>query len=122
MNVAAVLLDFDGIIIDTETPIYEEWRDVYRSHGAELGLDVWQDALGTHGGFDPCTHLEALTGARLDHEALKAELRDRHHRRCAEQPLLPGVERLLRDARARGIRTAVATSSSHEWVGKWLRE
>jgi HAD superfamily hydrolase (TIGR01509 family) len=120
MNVAALVLDFDGLIIDTETPIYEEWRSVYRSRGFELGLDVWQHSLGTHGGFDPCAHLADLTGATFDHDALRQELRERHHRRCAMQPLLPGVEALVRDARASGLKTAVATSSTREWVEKWL--
>jgi HAD superfamily hydrolase (TIGR01509 family) len=120
MNVAALVLDFDGLIIDTETPIYEEWRGVYRSRGFDLGLDVWQHSLGTHGGFDPCAHLADLTGTSFDHDALRAELRERHHRRCATQPLLPGVEALVRDARAAGLRTAVATSSTREWVEKWL--
>src|SRR3989304_3500282 len=49
----AVILDFDGLIVDTETPVFEAWREAYRQRGHELGLDEWQHALGTHHGFDP---------------------------------------------------------------------
>ena len=40
---------------------------------------------------------------------------------CDGQPLLPGVEALLRDARALGLGRAVASSSSCGWVEGWLR-
>jgi HAD superfamily hydrolase (TIGR01509 family) len=41
-------------------------------------------------------------------------------RGCAGQPLLPGVLSLLRDAKALGLRRAVASSSSCGWVEGWL--
>ena len=34
----AVLFDFDGTILDTETPEFEEWRAAFRARGHELGL------------------------------------------------------------------------------------
>ena len=40
---------------------------------------------------------------------------------CDGQPLLPGVEALLRDAKALGLGRAVASSSSCGWVDGWLR-
>jgi beta-phosphoglucomutase-like phosphatase (HAD superfamily) len=52
---AALILDFDGLILDTESPIFEEWRATFRARGHDLGLDVWQHALGTHGTYDPAT-------------------------------------------------------------------
>ena len=42
-------------------------------------------------------------------------------RGCDGQPLLPGVEALLRDAKALGVGRAVASSSSCGWVDGWLR-
>jgi len=40
---------------------------------------------------------------------------------CDGQPLLPGVEALLRDAKALGLGRGVASSSSCGWVDGWLR-
>src|ERR1700737_2629356 len=36
--VRGLVFDFDGLIIDTEGPVYESWADVYRRHGQELSL------------------------------------------------------------------------------------
>jgi HAD superfamily hydrolase (TIGR01509 family) len=117
----ALILDFDGLIVDTETPIFEAWHEVYRRHGHGLGLDLWQHALGTHGAFDPLAHLASLCGGRLDREAVQAEVRARTARGCDDLGLLPGVEQLLRDARALGLGRAVASSSSSGWVEGWLQ-
>jgi putative hydrolase of the HAD superfamily len=117
----AVVLDFDGLIVDTETPIFDAWFQAYRRHGHELGLELWEHTLGTHGGFDPLEHLDSLCGGTLDREALVAEVKADTARGCDAQALMPGVERLLRDARDLGLRRAVASSSSSGWVEGWLR-
>lgn len=114
------MLDFDGLVVDTETPIYEEWRAVYRERGHDLGLDLWQHALGTKGGFDPCAHLASLVGPELDCEALRRDVWRRNVARCAAQPLLPGVRSLLEEARSLAVKAAVASSSSRQWVSRWL--
>jgi HAD superfamily hydrolase (TIGR01509 family) len=119
-RVAAVILDFDGLIVDTETPIFEAWLSAYSRRGQPLTLDEWQHALGTHGGFDPLEHLAALVGGSLDREGVLAEVKAATARGCDGRPLLPGVEALLRDARALGLRRAVASSSSCGWVTGWL--
>lgn len=120
MKFAALILDFDGLILDTESPIFEEWRATFRERGQELGLDVWQHALGTHGTYDPCTHLAELTGETFDHEALRQEVRARNMVRCETLELLPGVRDRVEEARGLGLRTAVASSSSSMWVEGWL--
>jgi len=86
-----------------------------------VGLDEWQHTLGTHGGFEPLTHLEALLGGSLDRDAVLAEVKEATAKGCDGQPLLPGVEALLRDAKALGLGRAVASSSSCGWVDGWLR-
>jgi HAD superfamily hydrolase (TIGR01509 family) len=117
----AVILDFDGTIVDTETPIFEAWRAAYHDRGQRLGLEEWQHALGTHGGFDPLAHLESLLGAPLDREEVLREVKGASAAGCEAQPLLPGVEDLLREARRLGLGRAVASSSSRGWVDGWLR-
>jgi len=117
---AALILDFDGLILDTESPIFEEWRATFRARGHDLGLDVWQHALGTHGTYDPCVHLSKLTGEAFDHEALRQEVRARNMVRCEAQPLLPGVADRVKEGRASGLKTAVASSSTSAWVEGWL--
>jgi HAD superfamily hydrolase (TIGR01509 family) len=120
VTAAGIIFDFDGTILDTETPEFEEWRSAFRARGHDLGLDVWQHSLGTVGAYDPCAHLAELTGEEFDHEALRQEVGVRHKARCESQPLLPGIVDRLGEARASGLGTAVASSSPSDWVEPWL--
>jgi HAD superfamily hydrolase (TIGR01509 family) len=118
--VAAVILDFDGLILDTETPIFEAWREAYRGRGHVLSMDDWQHSLGTNGGFDPLARLVELAGEGLDGEAVEREVQEANRRACEALSLLPGVEALLLEAERLGLRRAVASSSSRAWVEGWL--
>jgi HAD superfamily hydrolase (TIGR01509 family) len=119
-RLAAVVLDFDGLILDTETPLFEAWQEAYRLHGHELRLADWQHSLGTHGGFDPVAHLSWLAGAGFEAAAVERQVRERYRTRCDRQPLLPGVADLLAEARSLGLGTAVASSSTRGWVESWI--
>jgi putative hydrolase of the HAD superfamily len=35
MSIRALLFDFDGLILDTETPDVEVWEAIYAEHGFE---------------------------------------------------------------------------------------
>ena len=48
--IRALLFDFDGLIVDTETPSYASWQQVYREHGQELPLDRWAAIIGGNDG------------------------------------------------------------------------
>ena len=120
LPIRAVIFDFDGLIIDSETPIFEIWSEIYRDRGAALTLEHWRHALGTHDGFDPYAELERQTGTLLDRVTWAARIRDEHWRRCEREPLCSGVAERLADAGRLGLPVAVASSSSREWVGGWL--
>src|SRR2546423_10357354 len=71
MPIRALLFDFDGLIVDTESPSLAAWRRVYAEHGQELSLERWSAAVGTIGGFDALAYLESLVGSPLEREALR---------------------------------------------------
>ncbi len=125
----ALIFDFDGLIVDTETPALESWRRIYAEYGLELGLDVWAAALGTQHGFDALAHLVGLVAAtdparaaalQADAAAVRARRQALKDAMSASQGLLPGVSSLLDQAEALGLPCAVASSSSYRWVGGWL--
>src|SRR5687767_276878 len=112
MPLRAIIFDFDGLMVDTEWPAFEAWSAIYREHGAELELSRWVACVGTLGGFDPCAHLQELTSRELDAEALFADKESRKARICDQLPCMPGVLNVHAEARALGLRVAVASSSS----------
>ena len=47
MDPAAVIFDFDGIVLDSETPEYESHRRIYERCGVMLTVDEWCGVIGT---------------------------------------------------------------------------
>lgn len=117
----SVVFDFDGVIIDTETPQFKTWSEVFHEHGVELERRRWQEIIG--GGtarFDAFEHLQNLTGRDLDREVVFESKSERYAQRIKESPTLPGVERYIEDARKLDLKIGVASSSSKDWVESLL--
>jgi len=116
--IKALLFDFDGLILDTETTEYQAWQEIFREYNQELPVEDWGQIVGGAGfsTFDAVSHLERLTSRALDRAALNARWRARGDELIATQPVLPGVEVHLRDAKRLGLRLAIASSSGHDWV------
>ena len=113
----ALVFDFDGVILDTETPDYQTWQEVFQSKGVVLELSVWTQHIGGRAGrFDWHQHLEDLAGISIDRESLYLERRQRYLEIIRDNPALPGVLDYIQNARQLGMSLGVASSSSREWV------
>ncbi len=115
----ALIFDFDGTILDTETPEFENWQRLYREYENELELMDWGRGIGTWGTFDPWAHLETKLGYALDRDAIHATQRPQLLKALNAQPMQPGVHELLLEARERGVKLAIASSSDIDWVRGW---
>ena len=116
--VAALVLDFDGLILDTETPLIDAWAAVHAEMGGAFDRARGEGIIGHVGVFfDPWAGLPEM------HDRAALELRFNLHkdRIISGQPILPGVEDLLAHAAANGIALAVASNSPHVHVDKHLR-
>jgi len=117
--IRALILDFDGLILETEIPDYEAWRDVFQSYGAELPIAMWENVIGqqmTDAGFSPYAYLEQQIGRQLDRQEVGRQHEARYMPRVLVEPIMPGVERLISDARQRDMKLAIASSSHAYWV------
>ena len=123
--IAALLFDFDGVVVDTEVPTYQSWRDTYAEYGVDLALEDWLPAVGsgssTEGAFDAVAHLEGLIGRTVDREAVIAGRTRRKAELYARAPLLPGVAERLAEAREHGLKTAIVTRNREDRVVAQLR-
>ena len=104
MAIRGLLFDFDGLLLDTETPSRLAFEEMYRDHGHELPREHWATVIGTLGAeFEPYTHLEELVGEPLDRDALDAKRRQREFELCDLEELRPGIESYLAEAERRGL-------------------
>jgi putative hydrolase of the HAD superfamily len=123
-DIRAILFDFDGLIVDTESVGYLTWKELYARHGHELPVEVYAQAIGTEFNdlYDPRRDLDALMGQALLWDELEVGRRERETELRATLVTLPGVVDRLQEARALGIPCAVASSSPLSWVGWWIDE
>jgi HAD superfamily hydrolase (TIGR01509 family) len=117
----AIIFDLDGTIIDTETPEFVAWQEVYATYGAELDRALYAQVIGTtDAAWDPARHLGALLGRTLDRDHLRAEHHRRFERLIAAEGPRPGVLDWLDEARDLCLRVGLASSSSSAWVLRFL--
>jgi HAD superfamily hydrolase (TIGR01509 family) len=119
--VRALLLDFDGTMLETESSSYGSWRELLSEHGYDLTPEAWSGAVGTINGVDPVALLAEHLGESVEGTPLRDRQARRHREMLEEETLRPGVEHLVDQARERGLHTAIVTSASERWVREHLR-
>ena len=121
-SLRALLFDFDGLIVDTEWPIYQAWCQTFRDYGQPLSLETFNQCIGTN--FDtwsPKTHLEELTGTRIDWDPLDCARQSSIDKNLEGAPAMPGIPESVHAGRKSGLKLGVVSSSSHRWVDGWLQ-
>ena len=117
MRLRAVVFDFDGVIIDTESTVLASWREEYERHGHELDLVTWLDLVGTETDlWAPYDVLNALVGPGFDRASCHRRRHQREQELVLELSVRAGVLEWLDEAARLGLPTAIASSSPHTWV------
>ena len=117
----AIVFDFDGLIVETEQPIYDTYRAIFAEYGVELALDVWAAVIGGSGHRDTLfDYFEERLGRAVDRKAVRTRARRQQHDVVHALPAREGVAAHIEQAKEAGLRLAVASSSSREWVNGHL--
>ncbi len=121
--IKAIIFDFDGTIIDTETAWYHAFRDAYQEHGVELTLEQYSGCIGTSlHTFNPYEYLISDLGLQLDPQQFRSEIRGRHAALMERETVREGIIDYLKLAKASGLRIGLATSSERSWIDRHLEQ
>jgi HAD superfamily hydrolase (TIGR01509 family) len=119
--IRAVVFDFDGLILETEGPVFTAWQEAFAEHGcAPLTVEEWAAEIGSVGALDIVGMLHERATRPVDEPRMHARRRARYAELIAREVVRPGVEAWFDEADSLGLEIAIASSSPIEWVGKHL--
>lgn len=114
----ALIFDFDGLILDTESPEFLTWQSIYQEHGFDLPEDEWKKTIGGYGisNFDPAEHLSSISQGSIQAHKTREKSRREIDSLIHAKPILPGILRMILEAKQHGLQLAIGSSSMHSWV------
>jgi putative hydrolase of the HAD superfamily len=110
-----VVLDFDGVLLDTENISVQVWRHLLEHTGVRLQrpLPVREDRTLDRDAL--WRELAEVSGAESA-DCLWQEFERLNHEHAQRAELMPGVLAFLTHCRERGHRLAIASSNCGDWV------
>ncbi len=116
----ALIFDFDGLLVDTESTALLAWREQFAVHELVFPLEVWHQFIGSQGSQEAMMGAIRAGGIEFVDTELRAQWRERHNRIVSTEPLRAGVAAFLDEAASAGARFAVASSATRDWLDQQL--
>lgn len=117
MTIKALIFDFDGLILDTETAMFRSWEEIFVEYGIKVSPVEWASLLGSS--TDPAEAYEIIEkhiGESVDRAAIRARRTQRELELLKSEEVMPGVLDLIAEAKDRNLRLGIASSSDRKWV------
>jgi HAD superfamily hydrolase (TIGR01509 family) len=116
-----ILFDFDGLILDTETTVFQAWSEKFREHGQQLHLEDWAEILGKSGEeLGPIEDFLKSLGDEEKQQEVYREVSQTEWALVEQKEPLPGAVELINKAKAAGLKLGIVSSSDREWVHSHL--
>ncbi len=122
MALDAVIFDIDGTLVDSNPAHVEAWVAAFARLGYRIAADRVSVEIGK-GGDKLVPSILGRSADRKDGDALRDAQKDEFLRLASRTrlPVFPGAVELLHELKSRGIRTALATSSSGDQLDGLFR-
>ena len=115
--IRALIFDFDGLILETEEPVYQSWQEIFQEYGCTFTFDLFSAHIGTTDwAFNPLVELESQVGKPLPGREIHQRQQAREMELVLKRSILPGVLDYLESAKAMGLNIGLASSSECAWV------
>jgi HAD superfamily hydrolase (TIGR01509 family) len=120
--IKTLIFDFDGLILDSETVVYQSWVEIYEEFNCTLPLEKWILRVGgSITNFDAHSYLETLCNRSLSRKDLDEKRIKRQWELLENYEALPGVTSYLTQAKLLGLKVGLASSSERDWVESHLK-
>lgn len=116
-----LISDLDGTLLDTEPLYFGAYEHVAAQYGKQYSFDIHRNLLGRP---EPVALQAFMVGTDLTH-VLPDELRkirdENFHSRLNTVTTLPGAATVCKSFKLAGLPTAIATSSTRDYVNRKMR-
>lgn len=119
--IKAIIFDFDGLIIDTESVWYESYKETLLSYQFELPLAEFGECIGSDETVLH-TYFKKNLGESCNVDEIETRAFDIYKTKMSSPVARIGVLDYLQEASEMGYKIGLASSSSKEWVTKYLDE
>ena len=117
----ALILDFDGTVVDTESPELVSYKQLFAGYGVRFPEERWLATIGGELTFDAYSYLQREVEVRLPITKIRNRRRQLHRELVLREGLRPGVREYVQRARELGLKLGVASSAKADWVIPLLR-
>lgn len=119
--IKALIFDFDGTMLDTETAWLKAYQNAYRRQNQELPQDLYAPSIGSgQHVFQPVEHLMGYMQLPINLDALRSSIHHDFEQYMAHEQLRPGVAEYLREAKAFGLKLGLVSTSFRKRVDAYL--
>jgi len=118
----AIIFDFDGLILDTESAELVIWTKLYAEHGMVFDEQSYNLVIGSDGthGFDPAKAMADRPGENRSPDEIRSDMRAISYEYAQSLQPLPGVLELIERARKEGFLIAIGSSAVDKWINTHL--
>lgn len=118
--IKALVFDFDGTIIDTETLWFQTFKEVLlEEYQIHLPLEEFAKVIGT---TDEVlySYIDSQATTPIKHEELTKKVSEKVHLTKMELTPREGVKELILEAHGKGVKLGIASSSERKWIEEFL--